>query len=155
MTISDYIEKDSIIFLHGGSRNEALEKLTNALFQTGKIADKTMFYESLLEREKIVSTGIGMGIAIPHAKQRLYSEFFLAIGIEQNKGIDWGSIDNLPVHLIFVIGGPSDRQNEYLTILSALTKLIRNKELRSNLIHAKTKEEICYLIKNQEISNSE
>jgi len=72
----------------------------------------------MLEREKIVSTGIGMGVAIPHAKLTSVEDFFIAIGI-LSKGVQWNALDGGPVRLIFMIGGPDDKQTAYLQILSS------------------------------------
>ncbi len=150
--ISDYLNKDLIVFLSSSNRDVAIEKMADLLTQTQYIDDKESFIHAILEREKIVSTGIGMGIAIPHAKQLGFSQFFIAIGIQADIGIEWNSLDDLPVHLVFMIGGPANKQNEYLAILSALTHLVRNKELRNQLIQAKSAEEILEFIQEAEAS---
>ena len=62
-------------------------------------------------------TGIGIGVAIPHAKLEGYSDFFIAIGVQKKKGIDWNALDGSDVKLIFMIGGPENKQTEYLKIL--------------------------------------
>ena len=89
-----------------------------------------------------------MGVAIPHAKMRDLSEFFIAIGIQKNKGIEWNALDKAPVRLIFMIGGPDDKQSEYLQILSLLTSAIRDGELRKKLLKAAKPEEIFELFSN-------
>ncbi len=148
--ISDYLSKDLILFLSSSDRDEAIEKMSDLLIENHHIDDRDSFIQAILEREKIVSTGIGMGIAIPHAKQLGFSHFFIAIGIQSDVGIEWNSLDDLPVHLVFMIGGPANKQNEYLAILSALTYLVRDKELRSRLIQAKSREEVFELIQEAE-----
>ena len=76
-------------------------------------------FGSHVKREKIVSTGIGMGVAIPHAKLPSFDRFFLAVGLQKVKdGIDWDALDGAPVRLIFMIGGPANQQTDYLKILS-------------------------------------
>lgn len=148
--ISDYLSKDLILFLPSLSRDAVIEKMANLLVKHHHLDDKDSFIEAILEREEIVSTGIGMGIAIPHAKQIGFSHFFIAVGIQSDLGIEWNSLDDLPVHLVFMIGGPSNKQNEYLAILSSLTHLVRDKELRSQLIQAKSAKEVFELIQDAE-----
>lgn len=86
-----------------------------------------------MEREEIVSTGIGMGVAIPHAKLHDYDDFFICIGI-LSKGVDWHAMDGALVRLIFMIGGPDDKQTEYLQILSRLTVALKDEERRKKML---------------------
>ena len=122
-----------VVFLDVETRDDALQAMTNVLFQSGKLEDPAAFYKAIIDREKIVSTGIGMGVAIPHAKLHGYDEFFVAIGI-LSKGIDWNALDGAPVRLIFMIGGPDDKQTEYLQILSRLTQAIKNESTRKKML---------------------
>ncbi len=131
--IFDYLDPDFISFIECSTRDESLEKLVNLLHEKGKIRNKETFLQALLDREKIVSTGIGMGIAIPHAKLADYDDFFIAIGILKH-GVQWGSLDGAPVRIIFMIGGPDDKQTEYLQILSGLTIAIKDEERRKKLL---------------------
>ena len=147
--IADYLDEDLILFLNAGDRNEALYSLTSALEQKGKLQDKDAFYSAILEREKVVSTGIGLNVAIPHAKIERYQDFFIAIGLQQEMpGIEWNALDGEPVRLIFMIGGPENRQTDYLKILSLLTTAIKDGTRRKNLLQAKSPTEIIRLFWN-------
>lgn len=145
MTIGKYLDARQVAFLNVRSRDEALSSLIELLDKCGKLHDKGKYYRAILEREKIVSTGIGMGVAIPHAKLIDYEEFFVAIGIQQTPGIEWNSLDNVPVRLIFMIGGPDQKQTEYLHILSRITMAIKDGERRKKLLNAKTAGEVISL----------
>src|ERR1700733_2581258 len=123
--ISKNLDKRLIVFLETHTRDEALRALIDCLDNNGKLKEKETFYQAVLAREKIVSTGIGMGVAVPHAKLPLYDEFFIVIGI-QKQGIEWKALDGAPVRLIFLIGGPDDKQTEYLQLLSRLTLAIKD-----------------------------
>ena len=146
LRISDYLHSRLVSFLHVSSRDEALGKMVYLLSKEGKLEDRDAFYKAILEREKIVSTGIGMGVAIPHAKLKDFNDFFLAIGIQQNKGLEWNAIDKTPVRLIFMIGGPEDKQTQYLQILSSLTKAIKNEDLRKELLKIDSAREVISLL---------
>ncbi|PIS01464.1 MAG: PTS sugar transporter subunit IIA [Chlamydiae bacterium CG10_big_fil_rev_8_21_14_0_10_35_9] len=148
MKIFNYIDLENILFLSEEKRDDALQTLVESLSASGKLKNKSDFFNAILEREKIVSTGIGMGVAIPHAKMEDYQDFFIAIGIQQQKGLEWNSLDHLPVKLIFMIGGPEDKQTQYLQILSKLTLVIRNEKLRKQIIYTNSSQEIIDLFKD-------
>lgn len=150
VTLPDFIRDGVICFMQARSRDEALQKLVQALDEAGKLVDKEEFYHAIAKREKIVSTGIGMGVAIPHAKLSTYDDFFIAVGIQKNEeGIEWDALDGAPVKLIFMIGGPSDQQTDYLKILSGLTAAIKREGLQKSLLEAESHEEIVQLFKSQ------
>jgi len=144
MQLARYFDARLIYFLQPSSKEEALRFLVDEVTPVKNLPDSNRFYDTLLEREKIVSTGIGMAVAIPHAKLASYPEFFIAIGILQ-KGIDWNALDGAPVRIIFLIGGPDEKQTEYLKILSALTTAIRNESLRKKILSSTSTEEIVQL----------
>jgi nitrogen PTS system EIIA component len=143
--ICDYLDLHLIAFLKNSSRNEALQALIELLYKEGKIKNEKAFYKAILDREKLSSTGIGMGVALPHAQREDLDNFFIAIGIQEEKGIEWQALDKLSVRLIFLIGGPTNKQSEYLQLLSQLTRLLKDDEMRKSLIHAKSKEEVFKL----------
>ncbi len=145
MKISKYLDVHLVVFLQASSRDEALEALVDQLAKKKKLKDKDRFFKAILEREKIVSTGIGMGVAVPHAKLKGLNEFFIAIGIQKNTGLEWNALDKAPVRIIFMIGGPDDRQTEYLQILSRLTHTVKDEEIRKKLLKAQEAEEVLKL----------
>lgn len=144
--ISKYLDPSQVAFLDVENRDEAIKALIELGFEAGIILDKQVFYDSILEREKIVSTGIGMGVAIPHAKLPNYEDFFISIAILR-KGVDWNALDGAPVRLIFMIGGPDDKQTEYLQILSNLTLAIKDEERRKKMLTLNSQEDIIELFK--------
>jgi PTS system nitrogen regulatory IIA component len=131
--ISRYMKPKHVIFLSAESRDDALQKLVHHLYKQGEVEDEQLFLQAIIEREKIVSTGIGMGVAIPHAKLPTFNHFFIAIGILR-KPIDWHALDRAPVRIVFMIGGPDDKQTEYLQILSGLTQMIKDEGKRKKLL---------------------
>lgn len=144
--LTDYMNKDLVLFLNSGTRNEAIQSLVEAIAPVHHLSNPERFYQAILDREKLVSTGIGMGVSLPHAKMADYDTFFIAIGI-LNKGVDWNAIDHTPVRLIFMIGGPDDKQTEYLQILSRLTLIIKKEEIRKKMLTLNSQEAIIELFK--------
>lgn len=133
MHISRYMDPQLVVFLNTSTRDDTLRQLVHHIYEVGKLEDEEVFYQAISEREKIVSTGIGMGVAIPHAKLPSYDQFFIALGVLQ-KPVNWYALDEAPVRLVFMIGGPDDKQTEYLQILSNLTHALKNEQRRKKLL---------------------
>lgn len=144
--ISQYVNEELIAFLDSDNRDDVLRAMVDVIYAAGMLQDEQSFYKAITEREKIVSTGIGMGTAIPHAKLPGYDQFFMAIGILR-KGVDWNALDGSPVRLIFMIGGPDDKQTEYLQILSHLTQMIKDEQIRKKMLTLNSPSDIMQLIK--------
>jgi len=144
--ISKYLDPRLVAFLDVDTRDEAIKALVELIHQTGRLQDQYAFYEAIIERERIVSTGIGMGAAIPHAKLSAYDDFFIAIGVLR-KGLDWNTLDGSPVRVIFMIGGPDDKQTEYLQILSSLTQAIKDEQIRKKMLTLNSPEDMIELFK--------
>lgn len=144
--ISKYLSPKTITFLHAEKREEALKELVTLLDQAHKLDDADVFYDAIIERENLVTTGIGMGVALPHAKLSGYDTFFIAIGIH-SKGLEWNALDGVPVRLVFMIGGPDDKQTEYLQLLSHLTLAIKDEERRKKMLQLSHPKDIMALFK--------
>jgi PTS system nitrogen regulatory IIA component len=145
MKAADYLDARLVQFLDVSTRDEAIDALIELLDKQGKLPNRKQFRQAIFQREQLVSTGIGMGVAVPHAKLAELRRFFIAIGIQRIKGIEWNALDKAPVRLVFLIGGPDNRQNEYLQILSQLTSAFKNVELRKELLKAQTPQEVISL----------
>lgn len=142
--IFKYFDPSLVIFLNSTTRDEVIQNMVDKLVPVVKLMDRKSFYEAIMDREKIVSTGIGMGVAIPHAKLPDYDHFFIAIGI-LHKGVEWHALDHAPVRLIFMIGGPDDKQTEYLQILSRLTVALKDEERRKKMLTLHSPEAVVEL----------
>ncbi len=139
------LNEECVQMIHASCRDEALKQLVIPLKEKNIITDEIGFLSAIFMREDLVSTGIGLGCAIPHAKLPQLSEFFISIGVIKGPGIDWNSIDQVPVKLIFLIGGPANEPNRYLKILSALTEAIRQEAFRAEILGALSSKDICKL----------
>lgn len=146
-SISSYLDENLVVFLDEENRDSVIEKLVDKLANAGKLTDQSAFHTAIMDRERIVSTGIGIGVAIPHAKLPEYSDFFIAIGIQRQKGVEWNALDGSAVRLIFMIGGPDHKQTEYLRILSRLTQAIKDETRRKKLLKALSQSEVIELFK--------
>ena len=148
MKITDYLKPELICFLEDTTRNSAIDALITLLDDEGQLPEKNAFREAIFQREELVSTGIGMGIAIPHAKMKSIQRFFIGVGIQKQKGIEWNSLDKAPVRIVFMIGGPDDKHTEYLQILSMITAAIKDVDLRKKLLKCSSTFEVFELFSN-------
>jgi len=147
VSITEYLDDRLVVFLNVQTQEQAIDALIEALDQAHKLKNRSTFHKAILDREKLVSTGVGLGVSIPHAKLGGYDDFFISIGIQGGRGIEWNSLDGSQVHLIFMIGGPDNKQTEYLKILSRLTMAIKDPERRMALLKATSAKQVIDLFK--------
>lgn len=141
-----YFTAGSACILDSWSKFEAIHELIAKTDVFKSLPDLSDFEDSVILREKQQCTGFGHGVAVAHAKYDNAASIEIALGISK-KGIQYDSFDNELVHLMFLISSPPSLQDEYLIILSALIKIVRNKEFRENLIlvkHASNAEKMLH-----------
>ena len=152
MKLSDYIsEKQIIIGIESKKKKDILGELLGLLIKLKKISprSKKKILSGLLAREKLGSTALGGGVAIPHARLDLIKKPLIVIGISK-KGLDFDSLDGEPVYIIFLILSPKETEGLHLKILATISKLLRDKYLLSRLKTASKSREVKELIRLQE-----
>ena len=138
MKLTEYISKDCIVSnLKTNDKLHAIKELTRLLQKRGKINDIDNALERVLERESFDSTGIGSGIAIPHARIIGIDKLVCAVG-RKREGMEYRSIDDKPVHLIFLILYPPAESHKYLYFIASLSRLVLNENLVERLMEAAT-----------------
>ena len=150
MRITDLINKQGIE-LKGtpGSKREAIDQMVELMASTGNIADKESYRQGVFAREELSTTGIGMGIAIPHAKSNGVRQAGLAAMVVP-EGVDYDSMDGQPANLIFLIAAPDTEDNIHLEVLSRLSMLLMDENFTKSLRNAKDKEEFLRCIDEAE-----
>lgn len=148
--ISELLLPNAIILdLKAKEKVEAIKELSAVLIQQGFIIDTDEFFTAILKRENLESTGIGSGVAIPHARTKGVKNIVLAFGRSAN-GVDFSSLDGKSSHLIFLIAAPEEKKSEYIITLARLSKILRNEEVRVRLNQAKTPDAILSIITQHE-----
>lgn len=132
-----------------GSKDEAIDKLVDLMCATGKINDREAYKEGILAREALTSTGIGEGIAIPHAQVAAVTKPGLA-AMTVPDGVDYQSLDGQPAHLFFMIAAPADGGSTHLQALAKLSALLMDEDFRQSLLTASTPEEFLSRIDAKE-----
>jgi len=150
MKIVDILHADCIIpELHSQNKEEVLEELTTALLKYKGNLNKEVLVEVLLERERLGSTGIGDGIAIPFGKIRDLDELILLFG-RSTRGVEFDSMDGQPTHLFFLLMVPENSTGIHLRALAEITRLLKNAHFRQRLMESGTREEIFRVIREED-----
>jgi fructose-specific phosphotransferase system IIA component len=148
--LADLLETGTIkLELEARKKNEALQELVELLHRAGRIENPEATLDGLMEREKLTSTGIGSGIAIPHLLSPDVGQTVMAFG-RKREGLRFDSVDNQPVNLIFLVVGPKHREYAHLRLLSRLSRLLHDGSFRRRLLDAHTAEEILQTLRREE-----
>ena len=150
MRITDLLKKQGIALnVKVSSKDEAIDKLVNLMDASGNLNDKKEYKNKVLERESLSTTGIGDGIAIPHAKTKAVKNPGLSSMVVKD-GVDYDSLDGAPAKLFFMIAAPESANNLHLEVLARLSTILMDESFRESLINAKSKEEYLKLIDDKE-----
>lgn len=147
--LSELIKPDYVMDLEVESKEAALKALSDRLSQDPVIQDPEAFYRAILHREEQVSTGCGMGIAIPHVKIPEVSDYVVGVG-RVEKGIDFQALDGKPVYLIFMIGASARQTREFVKILAQVTHLLKDPETRQGMMGARIPDQFIDVIRAHE-----
>lgn len=139
----EYFNSKLITYIDGKhTKAEALKILVDLIRENSDILkDEKHFYESIMAREELGSTGIGQGIAIPHARSEKIDKIVVAVGLLENK-IDFNSPDGENVKLIILVGAPKGNNREYLSLVSELMRTFRDKKFRESVTCASDYQEL-------------
>ncbi|APH05443.1 PTS fructose transporter subunit IIABC [Bacillus weihaiensis] len=146
MRITELLTKETITLnITSTTKNATISELVNVLDKAGKLSDPKAYKQAVLNREQQSTTGIGDGIAIPHAKTNAVKSPAIAFG-RSSQGVDYEAFDGQPSHLFFMIAASEGANNTHLEALSKLSTILMKQEVREKLLAAKTEEDILSII---------
>lgn len=146
MVLADTIIKDCVVCeLNSKEKSEIIDELSSNLSSYIEEVSREDVLTSILEREKLGSTGIGYGVAIPHGKVEGISKVYISFG-RSTDGVDFDSIDDKPAHLFFLIIAPMDSSALHLKALASISGLLKEEQFRKQLMKAKDSAEIYNII---------
>ncbi|MCJ1908922.1 PTS fructose transporter subunit IIABC [Planococcus ruber] len=150
MRITQLLTEETIILdLKAGSKQEVLSELIGQLDRAGKLADPNLFQSDIQAREDQSTTGIGDGIAIPHAKSKAVKSPAIAFGRSLD-GLDYESLDGQPAHLFFMIAATEGANDDHLEALSRLATFLMDSKFRDRMLAATTKQEVLQAVTDKE-----
>lgn len=149
--IVSYLKLNAVeLNLESTDKKGVLKELFSKLTFSPEMTDEELCFKDLMDREKLGSTGIGKGVAVPHAKTRGVKELIMTLGISKNP-INYDSIDNEDVNIFFMFLSPMELSQEYLIILARISRFIRDDLFRKQLLSAKTPDEVFEILNAKEM----
>ena len=150
MRIVDLINKNSVkLDLNTKSKLDVVDELVDLVNDSGNLNDKNEYKKAILAREKLGTTAIGEGVAIPHAKNKSVNKACLAAGVSK-EGIDYEAFDDSLSHLFFMIAAPDGANDTHLEVLSRLSTILMDESFRNDLMNSPSVEEFLDLIDEKE-----
>ena len=144
-SFSEIIATDSVHDLTAETKDEALVELCDIAADSHAVIDHKKFLKAIRDREKIMSTGIGGGVAIPHSRTPSVKDFVITVGRSKN-GIDFESLDGLPVNIIILMGSPERKKDEFLKLLEKIGKLLNEPYFKQDFLNANSTSEMSRLL---------
>lgn len=151
MKLKDILSENLIkIHLSSQEKRPVIEEMVDLLVKSGFIKDRNDVLKAVLDREAVMSTGVGDEVAIPHGKSEAAPAIVVALGIAQ-RPIEFQSMDDRPVRLIWLLVGPPDQTGPHLKALSRISRLMHKPEFRQQLLTAKnSKDALNTIIREEE-----
>jgi len=135
--------------LPGKTKDEIISEMVDLVGTSKKVLDKEKVKEAIFEREKIMSTGVGNGFAIPHGKTDAVSDIVAAFAITAEP-IDYQSLDEQPVRLVFLLVGKDSMVGPHIKLLSRISRLMNKEEFRKKLLTAASSKEVLEIFRAEE-----
>jgi len=150
MKISDILTEQLVVTgLEGSSKDEIIDAMIDLVAATPKVLNKQRVREAIFEREKIMSTGVGNGFAIPHGKTDAVSDIVAAFAVTKDP-IDYQSLDEKPVRLVFLLVGKDNMVGPHIKLLSRISRLMNKEEFRKRLLELATSKDIIEMFRQEE-----
>jgi fructose-specific phosphotransferase system IIA component len=150
MKVSELLNPGVIISdLKGNKKEEVINELIDLFKSDSRVQDVEKVRSAVLDREKIMSTGVGKGFAIPHGKTNSITDIIAAFGKTKNP-VDYDALDNQPVHLVFLLVGKDNLVSKHIKLLSRISRMMNKDEFRNRLLEAETAEEILDIFHKEE-----
>jgi mannitol/fructose-specific phosphotransferase system IIA component (Ntr-type) len=145
--LSEFFEEDLFIpALASTDKTGVLRELVDALMRSQRIREGDILFEMLEQREKLGSTGIGRGVAVPHGRSLAMTRLAVVFG-RSEAGVEFGALDGKPVHLFFLtVAPPQDRSNLYLPVLGKIVETVKSARQRRRLLSAKDFDEVSEIL---------
>ena len=150
MKLSKFCGEDLITFdIKGKNKEDIIRELVDLATKSKLVKDKEEVLQAILEREKLVTTGVGYGVAFPHAKTKAIKGIVIAFG-RSAPGVEFDSMDHKPVNLFFLIAAPEDAIGAHLNVMARLSFILKNEKNREALMKTKNPREVLEILDSVE-----
>ncbi len=149
MTLLEILSPEAIVVdLQGETKEEIIAELSKLVAKNCQIANSDDIFQAVIEREKIMSTGIGDGIAIPHGKSDSVDKLVAALGTKR-RGVDFEALDGEPAYVFFLLVSPTNISGPHIKALARISRYLKNEEFKKRLIAAHTSDDIISIIRTE------
>lgn len=150
MKLSKFCGEDLISFeLRAQIKDQTIKELVDLASSSKLVKEADQLLKDILEREKLVTTGVGYGVAFPHAKSKAVRGIIIVFG-RSKQGIDFDSMDKKPVHLFFLIAAPEDAIGAHLNVMARLSFLMKSEKNRDKLMRINSPKELLEVLDSYE-----
>lgn len=136
VSLASILAPERVVFLTSPTKEDSLKRLCEVLAKTPQVNDAAELEREIFRREAMMTTGIGLGVGVPHVRLSSVSDIIMAVGISQAPILDYKNLDGQPVHIVCMIAAHSDQQTQYLKLLSGIAHLLKSEETRRSLLAA-------------------
>jgi len=146
MKLSKFCNENLVTFgLKSNDKNSVLKELVDLVAESNLVKDGEQLLTDVREREELVTTGVGYGVAFPHAKTKATKGIVIAFG-RSDEGIDFDAMDHKPVHLFFLIAAPEDAIGAHLNVMARLSYIMKSEENRQKMMKVTSPGELLQMI---------
>lgn len=146
MKLSKFCSEDLITFnLKAVTKEAVLKELVDLASKSNLVKDSPELFSDVKERENLVTTGVGYGVAFPHAKTKATKGIVIAFG-RSDKGVDFDAMDHKPAHLFFLIAAPEDAIGAHLNVMARLSYIMKSEENRAKMMNVTSPGELLQMI---------
>lgn len=150
MKLSKFCDEKLVTFeLKAKDKDQVIEELVDLASSSSLVKDREELLRDIIHRENMVTTGIGYGVAFPHAKTRATKGIVIAFGRSQ-EGIDFDAMDKKPVHVFFLIAAPEDAIGAHLNVMARLSYIMKSEENRQRLLNVGSPGELLTILDSVE-----
>jgi len=150
LSLAELLRPEAVrVGLPGASKQEALDALIALLIPAPEVEDLAQVRADVLAREEQMSTGVGKGLALPHARSAAVTETVAAFAVTEQP-IAYGAIDGKPVRLLFLLVGPEEARSRHIKLLSRISRLMNRDAFRESLLAANSSEDVFELFRSAE-----
>ncbi len=142
LTLSSVLAPQRVVFIDNGKKEDVLRKLSEVLSSDSRIKDSEELLTAIYKREELMSTGIGLGIGVPHVRISSVEDIVMAVGICHVPITDYESLDDEPIRIICMIAARSDQHAKHIKLLSAVSKKLKNTDIREKIMTSKSEQDV-------------
>jgi PTS system nitrogen regulatory IIA component len=144
--VRDVLDPDRVVILEEDSKKPALDRMIDVLARSPRILDSDELERAIFERERLMSTGIGFGVAVPHVRLSSVTDLTMALGASRQEIKDYESLDGKPVRIICMVAAGQNQHSEYLRALAAVSSRLKDPEVRESVLAAESEAAIFDLL---------